>query len=259
MRIETLGKMHEIEINTWTTVAGPCSAETEDQILQTAREIAQFNCQVLRAGIWKPRTRAGSWQGVGEKGLEWMVRAKREVGIAIATEVKDPQTLELALRTGFDILWIGSRNGTNFSLLEEVGRQTTTSHLPIILKRTMGGDLADWLGAAEYILRFNPHVVLCERGISGFPRETRFVLDIQTAKIAQVESKLPVIVDVSHAAGRRDLIEPMARAVRAAGFNGVMVEVHPDPDRAITDAKQQISLKDFGRLMEKLSEIPLCL
>ena len=167
-------------------------------------------------------------------------------------------TLETCLRAKFDIVWVGSRNGQSYSFLEEVGKQTAGSKIPVILKRSMGADLDDWVGAAEYIAKHNSNVILCERGIKGFPRDTRNVLDLQTAKLAQ-NMGFPVIIDVSHAAGRRDLIIPMALAVKAAGFNGLMIEVHPDPDTALSDAKQQITLSEFQLLVSKLALIPIWL
>lgn len=256
MRIESLGISHEINQN-WTVVGGPCAAESKDQILQSARSVAESGAQVLRAGIWKPRTNPDSWQGAGDEAIEWMREAKRQTGIAITTEVNSIGTIEKALRAEFDILWIGSRNSAYYPLLTEVGRMTSDKQIPVILKRGMGSELEEWLSAADYIRKHNPNVILCERGIKGFNRCTQNTLDLQTAKLAQIESGLPVIVDVSHAAGRRDLIMPMALAVRAAGFNGLMVEVHPDPDKARTDSRQQISLEEFKELMRKLSRIPL--
>lgn len=255
MRIETCGGIHDID-KRWTVIAGPCSAESKDQILTSARFAKDAGAHVLRAGLWKPRTHASSWQGCREEAIEWMTEAKRETGMAITTEVNDRDSVRLTLRAGFDILWIGSRSGMHYPLLEVVGVETKGSGIPIILKRNMGADLDDWLGAAEYILRFNQNVILCERGIKGFPKDTRNVLDLQTAKLAQKQSGLPVIIDVSHASGRADLIVPMSLAVKAAGFNGLMIEVHPDPQSAMTDGKQQISFADLKILMEKLSKIP---
>lgn len=255
MRIETLGASHEIA-NNWTVVGGPCAAESKEQVLESAKSISKSRAQVLRAGIWKPRTSPNSWQGVGVEALEWMQEAKHQTGIAITTEVNSVDTVESTLRAEFDILWIGSRNSTYFPLLTEVGILTSDKQIPVILKRGMGSELDEWLGAADYIRKHNPNVILCERGIKGFNQCTRNTLDLQTAKLAQIESGLPVIVDISHAAGRRDLIVPMALAVKAAGFNGLMVEVHPEPDKARTDSKQQISLEDFRALMQKLEKIP---
>lgn len=240
----------------WTVIAGPCAAESQGQILSCARRIQDDGGNILRAGLWKPRTKPDAWQGCGDIGVKWMVEAKRDTGIAISTEVKDSATIEATLKAGFDVLWIGSRNGQNFSLLEEVGRQTSDSKIPIVLKRSMASSLEEWVGAAGYIAQFNPNVVFCERGIRGYSPDTRNILDLQTAKLAQIQTGLPVIVDVSHAAGRRDLILPMAIATKAAGLNGLMVEVHPNPDMALTDSKQQISLNDFGDLVRRLNRIP---
>lgn len=246
----------EINWSGWKIIAGPCAAESRDQILHCANDLRTYSPDVFRAGLWKPRTSPNDWQGSGDEAIEWMKEVKRSIGLAISTEVKDSRSLTATLKAEFDVLWIGSRNAQNYSLLEEVGKETSTLKIPIILKRGMGSDLDDWIGAANYIYRHNPNIILCERGIKGFPRNTRNVLDLQTAKLAQLESKLPVIIDVSHAAGRRDLIIPMALAVKAAGFNGLMVEVHPDPDHAKTDAEQQISIKQFSELMELLGKIP---
>jgi 3-deoxy-7-phosphoheptulonate synthase len=246
----------ELNWSNWQVIAGPCAAESRNQILRAANGISESKANILRAGLWKPRTNPESWQGAGDEALEWMQEARRVSGLAIATEVKDSGTLEAVLRAEFDVLWIGSRSAQYYPLLEEVGTATSGTILPIILKRGMGSDLEEWLGAANYIYKHNPNIILCERGIKGFPKDTRNVLDLQTAKLAQKESGLPVIIDVSHAAGRRDLITPMALAAKAAGFNGLMVEVHPNPDEAKTDAKQQISLSDFANLMYLLNSIP---
>jgi 3-deoxy-7-phosphoheptulonate synthase len=257
MEIAAFGVRNEVK-GSWTVIAGPCAAENRDQVMDTARSVSGEGALCLRAGIWKPRTRARSWQGAGEEALEWMREAREETGIAIATEVNNAATLDLALRYEFDLVWVGSRNGMSYPLLDEVGRQTAGTNCLVMIKRNMGGDLEDWLGASEYILKYNSNVLLCERGIKGFPRDTRNVLDLQVAKLAQIESGLPVIIDVSHAAGRRDLIKPMALASKAAGFDGLMVEVHPEPERALSDAKQQIGFRDFSLLMRQLAQIPRC-
>jgi 3-deoxy-7-phosphoheptulonate synthase len=242
--------------NVWSVIAGPCSAETRSQVLQTADELSTLDIDYFRAGIWKPRTNPESWQGPGVEALEWLKEAKRTSGVAIATEVNDTNTIELTLKSDIDLIWVGSRNAQCYPLLEEVGKLTSSSKLPVLLKRGMGSDLCEWLGAAEYIQKYNENVILCERGIKGFPRDTRNVLDIQTAKLAQIQSGLPVVIDVSHASGRQDLVIPMALAAKAAGFDGLMVEVHPFPDEALTDSKQQISTKNFARLQQLLKQIP---
>ncbi len=240
----------------WVVIAGPCAAESRDQILTTARGIKAAGGDVLRAGLWKPRTSPDAWQGCGDEGLSWMVEAKNETGLAITTEVKDLRTIEATLRAGFDALWVGSRNGQNFSLLDEVGIQTNGSDIPVVLKRTMSSSLEEWIGAAEYIARHNPNVILCERGIRGYSPDTRNILDLQTAVLAREKTGLPVIVDPSHAAGRRDLITSMSLATKASGLNGIMVEVHPNPDLAKTDNKQQITIDHFGEVIRRLQRIP---
>lgn len=256
MNIQTKGKVHDL-VNKWTVIAGPCAAESETQVMATAKSVAEAGGHVLRAGLWKPRTSARSWPGVGEEGIAWMEKARKATGLAIATEVRDIGTLDKILAANFDVLWIGSRNAQNFELLTEVGKRTSSRKIPVILKRGIGSDLDEWLGAAEYVVDYNPNVILCERGIRGFPRHTRNVLDLQTAWLAKEKSKLPVIVDVSHAAGRSDLVLPMARAVKAAGLDGLMVEVHPDPVMARTDQDQQISLDEFKLLMEQLGRLSI--
>lgn len=246
---------YESLLSKWHVIAGPCSAESQEQVIRSAIGVVSSGGDIFRAGIWKPRSKPESWQGSGDIGLDWMVEARKQTGVAISTEVKNVATIEKTLLAGFDLLWIGSRNGQNYDLLEEVGKMTSDSRLPILLKRSMSASLEEWIGAAEYITRHNPNVILCERGVRGFSPDTRNVLDLQTAKLAQMETELPVFIDVSHAAGRRDLILPMALAAKAAGFNGLMVEVHPQPEHALTDSQQQISLEEFDQLMNRLKVI----
>lgn len=243
-------------LNSWTTIAGPCAAESSEQILNSAKRIKELGGDLLRAGIWKPRTNPDFWQGVGDEAIEWMVEARKQTGIAISTEVKSIENIEKTLSAKFDLLWIGSRNGQNYDLLDEIGKMTSDNNIPILLKRSMSSTLEEWIGAAGYITRNHSNVILCERGIRGYTPDTRNVLDLQTAFLAKKESGLPVIIDVSHAAGRRDLIVPMAVATKAVGFDGLMVEVHPNPDTAKTDSKQQISAEEFGQLMEVLNRLP---
>jgi len=240
----------------WGIIAGPCSAESELQVLETAAFLKQQGVVILRAGVWKPRTNPEDWQGPGDVAMEWLKKAKQKSQIAVATEVKDEHTFQVAVEAGVDVLWVGSRNAQNFSLLEYIGKATKVTKQTIILKRAMSASLVEWLGAARYITRYNPHVVLCERGVRGYSPDTRNILDLQTAYLAKMQSGLPVIVDVSHAAGRTDLIIPMARAVKAAGFNGLMVEVHPDPKNARTDSLQQIDFGTFSLLSTSLALVP---
>lgn len=243
-------------LNSWTVIAGPCAAESRDQILTSAKRIKELGGDILRAGIWKPRTNPDSWQGVGDEAIEWMVEAKKQTGIAISTEVKSIENIEKTLSAKFDLLWVGSRNGQNYDLLDEIGKMTSDNNIPILLKRSMASTLEEWIGAAGYITRHHPNVILCERGIRGYTPDTRNVLDLQTAYLAKKETGLTVFIDVSHAAGRRDLIVPMAVATKAVGFDGLMVEVHPNPNMAKTDSKQQISAEEFSQLMEVLNRLP---
>jgi 3-deoxy-7-phosphoheptulonate synthase len=239
----------------WGVIAGPCAAESLNQIIKSAKNLKKNQIRVLRAGIWKPRTSPNSWQGAGNQAIEWMIKAKQETGVKIATEINDERSLKKAIKAEFDYLWIGSRNGQNYSLLKKIGKLTQKTKIIIILKRCMSASLEEWIGASEYITKYNKNVILCERGICGFPKDTRNVLDLQTAWLAKQKSGLPVIVDVSHAAGRRDLILPMSRAVKACGFDGLMVEVHPTPEKAKTDSNQQINFPAFKRLISSLSKI----
>jgi len=233
-------------------IADPCAAESGEQIITSARWIQKCGGQVLRAGIWKPRTDPNDWQGSGDKAVRWMWKAKKSTGIAIAAEAKDMRTLTMLLEAGFDYIWIGSRNGQNYALLEEMGRMTKKSKTPVIVKRAMSASLEEWLGSAQYVTKNNPRVILCERGIRGYSPDTRNILDLQTAYLAKIQSPFPVIVDVSHAAGRRDLILPMSFAVMAAGLDGLMIEVHPHPLKAKTDSAQQISFQNFQLLMSQI-------
>lgn len=239
----------------WNVIAGPCAAESLDQIIESAKNLKDCGADILRAGVWKPRTNPNNWQGVGEESIDWLIQARDKTNISIATEVRDRISLEKILSAKFDYIWVGSRNGQNYTLLEEVGKLSSETKTPIILKRSMSASLNEWLGAAEYITRYNQDVILCERGIRGYSEDTRNILDIQTAWLAKQKSGLPVIVDVSHAAGRVDLIIPMSKAVKAAGFNGLMVEVHPDPVHAKTDSQQQINFKEFEILIREVNKI----
>lgn len=242
-------------IDKWMIIAGPCAAESKKQILVSAKELKKQGVGVLRAGIWKSRTSSSDWQGIGDKALEWLVEAKEKTGIKIATEVKDVRTLKLVLKAKFDFLWIGSRNGQNYAFLSKVGELTKKNKTPIIIKRAMAASLDEWLGAAGYVAKNNPNIILCERGIRGYSPDTRNILDLQTAYLAKLKTKWPVIIDVSHASGRRDLILPMSKAVKACGLNGLMIEVHPNPDRAKTDNFQQINFLELKRLISVLKKL----
>lgn len=232
-------------------IAGPCSVEDEEQIFATARFLALRGVRFLRGGAWKPRTSPYEFQGLGKAGLELLVAAAREHGMACVTEVVDPRHLELACNA--DLLQVGTRNMQNFELLKELGR----CRRPVLLKRGMASTLDELLNAAEYIVSHgNPHVALCERGVRTFEKQTRNTFDTSAIALLRQLTGLPVLADVSHAAGRRDILAPLGRAALAAGAQGVMLEVHPHPATARSDAQQQLDFKAFDAFLTAL-ERPL--
>ena len=229
-------------------IAGPCSVESERQIHRTAQAVAEAGAHMLRGGAFKPRTSPYSFQGLGAEGLRHLAAAGRATGLPVVTEVLDAQDAGLVSEWA-DMLQIGARNMQNFGLLRAAGR----SGRPVLLKRGAGATLDEWLHAAEYVLaEGNRDVVLCERGIRSFETHTRGTLDLASAVAARRSTSLPVIADPSHATGRRELVVPMARAALAGGLDGVIVEVHPDPDRSVSDAAQTISTEMFAELMRSL-------
>mgnify|MGYP003899673035 CR=1 FL=1 len=233
-------------------IAGPCSVESEEQIVAAARAVKAAGATALRGGAFKPRTSPRSFQGLGEEGLRLLAVARAETGLPVVTEVMDTAHIDLVAEYA-DVLQVGSRNMQNFALLKQVGR----AGKPVMLKRGLSATLDEWLAAAEYILDSgNDQVILCERGIRTFETSTRNTLDLSTAILARQRSGLPVIVDPSHAAGRRDLIPALSLAALAAGADGLMIEVHPDPERALSDAQQQLTFDEFRRLMAELELLP---
>ncbi|MFO7570983.1 MAG: 3-deoxy-7-phosphoheptulonate synthase [Gaiellaceae bacterium] len=229
-------------------VAGPCSVETREQTLETARAVAEAGASVLRGGAFKPRSSPYAFQGLGLKGLEILAEARAETGLPIVTELLDPRDVE-AVADVADIIQIGARNMHNFNLLAEVGRVSK----PVLLKRGPSATVEELLMAAEYVAKEgNEQVILCERGIKTFERSTRFTLDLSAVPVLKRETHLPVIVDPSHAAGRSDLVLPLARAAVAVGADGVMIEVHPQPEDALCDGPQQIRLGEFGRVADEI-------
>lgn len=229
-------------------VAGPCSVESWEQILEAAVAVKRAGADILRGGAFKPRTSPYSFQGLGVEGLKLLRRAADEAGLPVVTEVLDPRMVPVVAEYA-DALQVGARNMQNFPLLREVGR----SGKPVFLKRGFGARIEELLAAAEYILlEGNDQVVLVERGIRTFETSTRFTLDIAAVPVLKEQTHLPVIVDPSHAAGRRELVPPLAKAALAAGADGIMVEVHPNPDEALSDARQQLTLEMFERLMGEL-------
>ena len=229
-------------------MAGPCSVEGEEMLLETARHVAAQGARVLRGGAFKPRTSPYSFQGLGEAALKMMAAARDETGLKVVTEVVSPQDVELVARYA-DILQLGTRNMQNYALLQEAGR----SGKPVLLKRGMSSTIEEWLLAAEYILsQGNRDVILCERGIRTYETATRNTLDVAAIPVLKRETHLPVIVDPSHAGGIADLVPPLAFAAIAAGADGLIVEVHPDPSRALSDGDQSQSIDAFASMMRAL-------
>ena len=232
-------------------VAGPCSVESEEQIIETALAVKQAGASVLRGGAYKPRTSPYSFQGLGRIGLEYLRRAGDISGLPIITEVIDTRDVYL-IGEYVDILQVGARNMQNFSLLVELGKLGK----PVLLKRGMNATIEEWLNCAEYILNEgNPNVILCERGIRTFETYTRNTLDLSAVSAAKQLTYLPVFVDPSHATGKKELIEPMTLCAVMAGCHGVEIEVHPNPQEALSDREQQLSLEGFRELMVKLKKV----
>ncbi|MFC6590750.1 bifunctional 3-deoxy-7-phosphoheptulonate synthase/chorismate mutase [Deinococcus lacus] len=222
-------------------IAGPCSIESEEQMMVTAAFLAEQGVSILRGGAFKPRTSPYGFQGLGPEGLRIGKQAARAGGQLFVTEIMDTRDIEIMSEYA-DILQVGARNMQNFALLREVGR----SRLPVLLKRGLAATVEEWLYAAEYILsEGNASVILCERGIRTFEKWTRNTLDLSAVVLAKQETHLPVIVDVTHAAGRRDLLLPLARAALAAGADGIHVEVHPNPATALSDNEQQLDFAGY--------------
>ena len=234
-----------------TVVAGPCSVESEQQLRDVAVAVRKVGASMLRGGAFKPRTSPYSFQGLGEEGLKILEAVGAEVGLPTITEVLDVRDLGLVARH-VDVLQVGARNMQNFRLLTEIG------HLgkPILLKRSPAATIEELLMSAEYILTEGNHqVILCERGVRGFETTTRYTLDLSAVPNIQAVSHLPIFVDPSHATGRRDLVTPMALAAVAAGAQGIMVEVHPHPDQAMSDGPQQLTPSAFEMMMWELVPI----
>lgn len=232
-------------------IAGPCSIESEEQMMETARFLAAKGVRVLRGGAFKPRTSPYGFQGLGVEGLKLGRKAADAYGMVFVTEVMDTRDVEVVAEYA-DILQIGARNMQNFALLKEVGR----SGKPVLLKRGLSATMEEWFYAAEYILsQGNERVILAERGIRTFERWTRNTLDLSAVALAKQETHLPVVVDVTHAAGRTDLLAPLARAALAVGADGVHVEVHPNPKVALSDNQQQMDFAQFTRFLEALKDL----
>ena len=229
-------------------IAGPCSVEGKDMLLRTARAIGTAGARALRGGAFKPRTSPYSFRGLGEEGLEMLAQVRAETGLPIVTEVMDTRQVDLVASYA-DMLQIGARNMQNYNLLTEVGRLRR----PILLKRGMSATVEDLLLAAEYIMsQGNPNVVLCERGIRTFGTATRNTFDLAAIPVLKKETHLPVLADPSHAGGRRDLVAPLSYAAIAAGADGLIIEVHPEPESATSDGDQSLDFDEFADLMQTL-------
>lgn len=229
-------------------MSGPCAVESEEQVMQTAKAIKKSGAQILRGGAYKPRTSPYSFQGLEENGLKLMKEARDETGLAIVCEVTSLEAIEAASKY-VDMLQIGARNMQNFYLLKEAGK----TKLPVLLKRGLSATIDEWLNAAEYIMaEGNPNVVLCERGIRTFETSTRNTLDISAVPVIKERSHLPIIVDPSHATGVRGYVSPLAKAAVACGADGLMIETHPDPTKALSDGPQSLTFDQFDSLCDEL-------
>jgi 3-deoxy-7-phosphoheptulonate synthase len=228
-------------------MAGPCSVESEPQILAAATAVREAGATLLRAGAYKPRSSPYSFQGLGKSGLKLLARAREETGLLIVTEAMDPESVDI-VATVADIIQVGARNMQNYSLLKKVGR----SGKPVLLKRGMSATIQELLLSAEYVLaEGNPDVILCERGVRGFDSATRNLFDLSAIPVVHSLSHLPIIADPSHGTGHRDMVVPMARAAVAAGADGLLVEVHPTPERALSDGAQSLYPEQFDRMMRE--------
>ncbi len=239
----------------FVVIAGPCSVESEEQTLETARKVKEAGADMLRGGAFKPRTSPYDFQGLGLKGLKILEKAKRETKLPVVTEVTDPRDVSWVCEY-VDVLQIGTRNMQNFSLLKEVGKIDK----PVLLKRGIYSTLKEWLNCAEYILAGgNPNVILCERGIRTFETYTRNTLDLSIVPSVKEVSHLPIIVDPSHGTGRLSVIEPMSLAAMAAGADGIIIEVHCNPCEALSDKDQAMPPDMFAGLMKKLQTLRSCM
>lgn len=250
---DTIVKIGDVTIGGKDIVvmAGPCSVEKEDLLLSIASSVKKAGAKVLRGGAFKPRTSPYSFQGLGEQGLKYLAKAKKATGLLVVTEAMNIQQVELVSHYA-DIIQIGARNVQNFELLKEAGK----SKKPILLKRGIATTIEEWLMSAEYIVsNGNSNVILCERGIRTFESATRFTLDLNAIPAIKAWSHLPVIVDPSHGTGVRDFVCSMSKAAIACGVDGLIIEVHSDPEHALSDGKQSLLPENFASLMQELKKI----
>ncbi|MCX8167568.1 MAG: 3-deoxy-7-phosphoheptulonate synthase [Ignisphaera sp.] len=245
----TVIRVGDVEIGGRAVVvaAGPCAVESEEQMMEIAKAVKRAGAHLLRGGVFKPRTSPYSFQGLGEEGLKILRRVSDSTNLPVVTELMDVRDSVLVAKYA-DMIQIGARNAQNYSLLKEVGR----INKPILLKRGFATTVEEWILAAEYILlEGNGSVALCERGIRTFEKSTRFTLDLGSVAVAKTLTHLPIAVDPSHPAGRRDLVEPLALAGIAVGADMLVIEVHIDPQHALSDSEQQLSIAEFENLMKK--------
>ena len=229
-------------------IAGPCSVETPDQMAKVGAEMRRQGISIMRGGAFKPRTSPYDFQGLGEPGLKLLKQTAQEYGLVTISEIVNPADVEMALQY-IDVIQVGARNMQNFELLKAVGG----ARVPVLLKRGMSATIEELIFAAEYIAaRGNEQIILCERGIRTYEKATRNTLDISAVPVLKQETHLPVLVDVTHSTGRKDIMIPVAKAAFAVGADGVMVEVHPEPQVALSDAKQQMNFREFDAFMNEL-------
>ena len=232
-------------------IAGPCSVESYEQVIEIAKRVKKAGAKYLRGGVFKPRTSPYEFQGLGYEGLEILKRVREETGLKIVTEIMSVDDVDL-FEKEVDVIQVGSRNMQNFDLLKRLGK----INKPILLKRGLSATIEEWLLAAEYIMNEgNPNVILCERGIRTYENETRNTLDISAVPLVKKVSHLPIIVDPSHASGKRWMIEPLPKAAIAVGADGLIIEVHNDPDNALSDGKQSITLDMLDNLIDNIKPI----
>ena len=250
---DTVVRVRDVEVGggNFTIIAGPCSVENREQMMETAAGVKKCSAQMLRGGAFKPRTSPYTFQGLGEEGLKLLKEASDMTGMPIVTEVMNPKDLDVVLRYA-DVLQIGARNIQNFSLLKLVGQ----TNKAVLLKRGMSTTIQEFLMSAEYVMsEGNADVMLCERGIRTFETATRSTLDISAVPVLKKETHLPVLIDPSHAAGKREYVPALSKAAVAAGADGLLIEVHYKPEIAVSDAAQQLNIKDYCLLVKQMKKI----
>ena len=233
-------------------IAGPCSVESKEQMIEVAKAVKAAGANMLRGGAFKPRTSPYAFQGLGSEGLDILVAAKEATGLPIVTELMSADYID-EFNDKVDLVQIGARNMQNYDLLKEVGKRCTK---PVLLKRGLSATYEEWLMSAEYIIAAgNPNVILCERGVRTFEQYTRNTLDLQAIPVIKKLSHLPILIDPSHAGGKWWLVEPMAQAAIVAGCDGLMIEVHNDPENALSDGAQSLKPKKYDQLMKKIMKL----